>query len=124
MQAQGYLEAIGKAKITPAFNLPAQNVIHTVGPITDGSATDEQCGELASCYLSCLRLADECRLRSIAFCCVSCGEYRFPRDVAARIAVETVRKYLNTGARSLERVVFNVYTNEDHEIYKRLFGIA
>ncbi len=123
MQYQGCPEPVGKAKITPGFNLPAKYVIHTVGPITDGTITDKQRCALASCYRSCLHLAAQCRLRSLAFCCISCGEYRFPRREAAAIAVKTVRECLDNAAKTVEKVVFNVYTDEDCAIYKKLLEI-
>ncbi len=121
MQAQGCEEPTGQAKITPGFNLPAKHVLHTVGPIVNGPLTREHEGLLASCYRSCLELADRNGCRSIAFCCISTGVFMFPNERAAEIAVETVRKYYeDTGSRI--RTVFNVFKDEDLEIYDRLLN--
>ena len=97
----------GKAKITPAYNLPCKYVLHTVGPIVSGRLTETHCKQLASCYRSCLELAAENGLKSIAFCCISTGEFHFPQKKAAEIAVRTVTDYLHTNTR-IEKVVFNV----------------
>ncbi len=119
MQAQGHEEPAGQAKITPGFNLPAKHVLHTVGPIVDGPLTGEHERLLASCYRSCLELADRNGCRSIAFCCISTGVFMFPNERAAEIAVETVRKYYeDTGSRI--RTVFNVYKDLDCRIYQAL----
>ncbi len=119
MQKQGHEEATGNAKITPAYNLPSDYVIHTVGPIVDGMLTDKHRNLLESCYTSCLRLADEYQLDSIAFCCISTGVFMFPNEEAAKIAVGTVHKYLEeTGSRI--KIIFNVFKDYDLEIYQRL----
>ena len=118
MEAQGYPEPTGQAKITPAFNLPSRYVIHTVGPIVNGSLTDRHRESLASCYRSCLNLADENDLKSIAFCCISTGEFHFPNEEAAEIAVRVVRDYRNNSGKS--NVIFNVFGDKDREIYTRL----
>ncbi|WP_423213860.1 protein-ADP-ribose hydrolase [Streptococcus equinus] len=116
----GHEEKTGQAKITPAFNLLSRYVIHTVGPIISGKLTDYDRQQLASCYESCLKLADENQVSSIAFCCISTGEFHFPNDEAARIAVATVKRYLNeTGSQM--KVVFNVFKEKDEEIYYSLF---
>lgn len=118
MQAQGHEEATGTAKITPAFNLPARYVIHTVGPIVpDGLPTKEQERQLASCYRACLDLAEQYGLHSIAFCCISTGVFRFPRRRAAEIAVETAREYPR---KSIDTIVFNTFKDEDDHIYRQL----
>ncbi len=124
MAAQGHLEATGSAKITTGFNLPARHVLHTVGPIIDGLVTDQDGKALASCYASCLHLASLHKLNAVAFCCISTGEYMFPRERAASIAVQTVRGYLDNHAAAPERVMFNVFTDEDRTIYEKLLGIA
>lgn len=121
MEKQGHDEATGKAKITPAFNLPCRYVLHTVGPIVSGTLTETHCLQLADCYSSCLALAAEKGLKSVAFCCISTGEFHFPQKRAAEIAVETVRDFLNKGS-GIERVVFNVYKQEDYDIYSQLLG--
>ena len=92
MAEQGYAEPTGQAKITPAYNLPCEYVIHTVGPIVQGKLTQEHCRLLESCYRSCLKLADETRVGSIAFCCISTGVFMFTNEKAAEIAVGTGRK--------------------------------
>ncbi len=121
MEKQGYEEPTGRAKITPAFNLPSRYVIHTVGPIVQGRLTKRHEEQLASCYRSCLQLAEENGCISIAFCCISTGVFGFPQDRAAKIAVETVRTYRATNHSSIE-VIFNVFQNRDHELYRDLLG--
>lgn len=122
MLEQGHDEPIGQAKITKAYNLPCKHVIHTVGPIIpNGIPTPIQKEELASCYRSILRLADENQLESLAFCCISTGEFRFPNDLAAEIAMRTVRKFFDeTNQTSLKTIVFNVFLDKDREIYEEL----
>ena len=120
MQQQGHLEPTGTAKITKAYNLPCKHVIHTVGPIVPtGIPTPMQKEQLASCYRSIMQLADENRLESIAFCCISTGEFRFPNQLAAEIAVQTVKDYLTEHPDcSVRQVVFNVFKDEDKRIYE------
>ena len=122
MQQQGHLEPTGRAKITKAYNLPCKYVIHTVGPIVPtGIPTPMQKEQLASCYRSIMQLADENHLESIAFCCISTGEFRFPNRLAAEIAVQTVKNYLTAHPDcSVKQVVFNVFKDEDKDIYGRL----
>ncbi len=121
MQAQGHEEPTGQAKITPAYNLPCKYVIHTVGPIVQGRLTKEHEGLLASCYRSCLELAEKNGVFSVAFCCISTGVFMFPNQRAAEIAVETVRNWLNeTGSKI--KVVFNVFKDIDLEIYDKLLN--
>ena len=121
MNEQGHDEPTGKAKITPAYNLPSEYVIHTVGPIVSGPLTDQHCRQLADCYRSCLELAADNGLKSIAFCCISTGEFHFPQKKAAEIGVRTVTDYLNRDSR-IGKVVFNVFKQEDYDIYKGLLG--
>lgn len=119
MKEQIFSEKTGKAKITPAFNLPCKYIIHTVGPIVDFKLTRRNCELLAQCYNSCLELADENNISSIAFCCISTGEFRFPNVKAAQIAIDTVNEYkLKTGSKI--EVIFNVFKDRDYEIYKKL----
>lgn len=121
MQQQGHLEATGTAKITKGYNLPAKFVLHTVGPIISASLTDNDRHLLASCYRSCLTLAEENALQSVAFCCISTGVFRFPNEEAAKIAVATVSEYLaNNPKSSLKKVIFNVFKDEDLQIYQNL----
>ena len=124
MSEQGHDEPTGKAKITHGYNLPAKWVLHTVGPIVYGEyPTAEDCRLLADCYRNCLKLADEKELKSVAFCCISTGEFHFPQDKAADIAVATVREYFNKHSDStLDAVVFNVFKDSDYYLYKNLLG--
>lgn len=119
MKKQGHDEQTGKAKITPAYNLPCRYVLHTVGPIVQGRLTGRDCELLASCYRSCLELAKENGVDSIAFCCISTGEFHFPNEEAAEIAVRTVRSY-QSRTHSKMKVVFNVFKDKDYEIYRNL----
>lgn len=123
MEQQGYPEPTGRAKITPAFNLPCKYVLHTVGPIIDGRVTKADKELLASCYRSCLELAAENGLESVAFCCISTGEFHFPNEQAAQIAVETVKGFLKTQT-SVKKVIFNVFKDLDKAIYEKLLGAA
>ena len=117
---QGRLLKTGKAFITKGYNLPAKHVIHTVGPIIEsGCPSKEQEEELERCYRSCLELAEENHLASIAFCCISTGVFHFPNERAAEIAIETVRAYPR---KSVKTVVFNVYLDKDYDIYSELLA--
>lgn len=120
MQKQGHSEKTGGAKITRAYNLPSKFVIHTVGPIIRGEISDKDYKLLSDCYRSCLEIATENSIKSIVFCCISTGEFHFPNDTAAEIAVKTVRKFLSEH-KNIE-VMFNVFKKYDEEIYKRLLG--
>ena len=117
MAQQGHDEATGKAKITPAFNLPSKYILHTVGPIITNELTKSDCEKLRSCYNSCLKLASKKGLNSIAFCCISTGEFHFPNDIAAKIAIQTVYEYQKD--HEIE-VIFNVFTKTDYDIYANL----
>ena len=119
MERQGCPEPTGQAKITPAFNLPCRYILHTVGPIVNESPTERDCAQLESCYRACLTLAAENHLESIAFCCISTGEFHFPNEQAAQIAVQTVKTFLNQKS-SVKKVIFNVFKDLDREIYARL----
>jgi len=121
MQRQGHEEETGKAKITKAYNLPCRYILHTVGPIVSGSLTKKDCELLAACYRSCLELAQENHLESVAFCCISTGEFHFPNDKAAQIAVSTVKKFMQKET-GVKKVVFNVFKELDKEIYRNLLG--
>ena len=115
---QGRLLATGDAFITQGYNLPARYVIHTVGPIIpDGVPTKEQEEQLAQCYRSCLDLAEQNGLESIAFCCISTGVFHFPNELAAKIAIETVKSYPR---HELKTIVFNVFIDKDRDIYQQL----
>ena len=119
MQKQGHEEPTGLAKITEAYNLPSEYVIHTVGPIVSGSLTPRHETLLRSCYRSCLETATEHGISSVAFCCISTGVFHFPPERAARIAVQTVRDYLSTKDQTLE-VIFNVFGRSDERLYQRI----
>ena len=121
MRQQGYEEPTGQAKITPAFNLPCDYVIHTVGPIVQGWLTGKHERLLSSCYESCLRTAEEHGVKSIAFCCISTGVFMFPNEKAAQIAVQTVREFKEKTNSGIQ-VIFNVFKEEDERIYRRLLG--
>ena len=123
MRKQGHEEETGKAKITKGYNLPCRYVLHTVGPIIDGRVTKADKELLASCYRSCLALAAENGLESVAFCCVSTGEFHFPNDLAAEIAVATVKEFLKKQP-SVKKVIFNVFKDLDKAIYAKLLGAA
>ena len=121
MNRQGHEEPAGGAKITPAFNLPSRYVLHTVGPVIEGRVTRRDRELLASCYRSCLELAAEKGLESVAFCCISTGVFRFPHREAAEIAVKTVTDFLKRPS-SVQKVVFNVFQDTDRQIYRDLIG--
>ena len=116
---QGHPEPTGQAKITAAFDLPCRYVLHTVGPIINGRVTKADKELLSSCYRSCLELAAEKGLESVAFCCISTGEFQFPNQLAAEIAVQTVKEFLQTPT-SIKKVIFNVFKDMDKKIYERL----
>ena len=123
MKAQGHAEPTGGAKITRAYNLPCKYVLHTVGPIVYGKLTAEHERLLESCYRSCLALADKNRLESLAFCCISTGEFHFPNERAAEIAINTVFEYKKQAGSNI-KVIFNVFKEQDHEIYARYLGAS
>jgi O-acetyl-ADP-ribose deacetylase (regulator of RNase III) len=122
MREQGHGEPTGQAKITRGYNLPARYVLHTVGPIITDQVTEEHKLLLASCYAACLNLAAQhADIRSVTFCCISTGEFRFPRVLAAEIAVQTVCDWMKGSDGRMEKVVFNVFTQEDYDTYAGLF---
>lgn len=121
MAQQQMEEPTGKAKITKAYNLPCRYVLHTVGPIIHGMVTRRDRELLAACYRSCLELAAEYGLKSVAFCCISTGEFHFPNELAAQIALRTVNAYQQENPNRIE-VIFNVFKDCDYEIYKKLLS--
>lgn len=121
MLKQGHEEETGKAKITPGYNLPAKYILHTVGPIIQWEARKQDEDLLASCYKECLKLAADTGVESVAFCCLSTGVFRFPQQLAAEIAVSTVKNYINEDDR-IKKVIFNVFKDEDLRIYHTLIG--
>lgn len=118
MRKQGFDEPTGQAKITPAYNLPCGCILHTVGPIVDGALNEKHEQQLADCYRSCLELSKQNGIKSVAFCCISTGEFHFPNERAAETAVRTVREFLKNNSET--EVIFNVFKDEDYEIYKRI----
>ena len=115
---QGSELPTGEARITKAYNLPCRYVIHTVGPIvSDGRPTPKQREQLADCYRNCLGLAEANGCRSIAFCCISTGVFGYPNREAAEVAIETVKTYNST-----INVVFNVFKDNDYDIYRELLA--
>ena len=121
MTVQGHPEPAGQAKLTKGYNLPARYVLHTVGPIVQGRVTHRDRRDLASCYRSCLELAAEHGLESVASCCISTGEFHFPNQEAAEIAVKTVTDFLRQDT-SIKKVIFNVFKGIDETIYRRILG--
>lgn len=119
MERQGHPEPTGQAKLTGGYNLPARYVLHTVGPIIYGQVTEQDRQDLCSCYRSCLELAAAHQLKSVAFCCISTGEFHFPNQDAAELAVQTVASFLAEDT-SIERVIFNVFKDVDARIYREL----
>lgn len=122
MQRLGGDEPVGQAKLTGGYNLPARHVIHTVGPAIHGSVRPEDERLLESCYTACLDAAAQSQdIKIMAFCSISTGEFRFPKVPAAQIAVRTVCRWLQAPGHHLNRVVFNVFTQEDYDVYAALF---
>ncbi len=119
MAGQREEEPAGKAKITKAYNLPCRYILHTVGPVIQRAVTKADRELLASCYRTCLELAAENGLRSIAFCCISTGEFHFPNELAAEIAIQAVGEWQRKNPDKI-KVIFNVFKDSDYEIYKRL----
>lgn len=119
MRKQGHEEETGKAKITKGYNLPCRYVLHTVGPIIYGAVKKNDRELLASCYRSCLDLAAENGLHSVAFCCISTGEFHFPNQDAAEVALQTVRVWQQQSDSKIE-VIFNVFKDNDYKIYRHL----
>ena len=115
-----YEEPTGSAVVTSAYNLPCKYVIHTVGPIVYDELTDKLRNDLKNCYLSCLKSAVKHEIRSIAFCCISTGEFHFPNEEAAKIALSTVSEFLKTNEEYIDRIIFNVFKDYDLDIYRNL----
>lgn len=123
MNHQGHEEKTGIAKITNAYNLPCKHVIHTVGPIVRFGLTKELEEDLRSCYWSCLECATLNEVRTIVFCCISTGEFHFPNDKAAEIAIETVIRFLSEKVSKIDRVIFNVFKDFDDRIYRNFASL-
>ena len=114
-----YEEPTGQAVLTAGYNLPAEYVIHTVGPVVGGYLNEELRSDLKNCYMNVLKCCVEHRIRSVAFCCISTGEFHFPNAEAARIAVETVTEFLKEYSGEFDRVIFNVFKDIDKELYEK-----
>lgn len=113
-----YEEPTGRAVLTKGYNLPADYVIHTVGPIVGGSLNQKLKDDLKSCYLNVLKCCVEHKIRSVAFCCISTGEFHFPNDEAAKIAADTVTGFLKEHGPDFDRIIFNVFKDVDRELYE------
>ena len=113
-----YEEPTGQAVLTKGYNLPADYVIHTVGPIVGGSLNQKLKDDLKSCYLNVLKCCVEHKIRSVAFCCISTGEFHFPNDEAAKIAADTVTGFLKEHGPDFDRIIFNVFKDVDRELYE------
>ena len=117
MEEQGHDEKNGDCKVTKAYNLPSKYIFHTVGPVYSGSKQDIL--DLKSCYLSCLKVADEMKLDSIVFCSLSTGLFSFPIEKASVIAIRTVKKYLEEENKNIKKVIFNLFSDGDYDVYNR-----
>ena len=106
--------------LTDGYNLPAKKIVHIVGPIVEGRLTKALEQDLANCYLNTLDLCAENDLRSVAFCCISTGVFCFPNKRAAEIAVGTISKWLDEHKGRIDRVIFNVFKDEDKAYYEEL----
>ena len=115
-----YEEPVGTATLTKAYNLPCDYVIHTVGPIVYGELTDALCQDLRNCYEAVLECCVTHGIKSVAFCCISTGEFHFPNEEAAKIALATVTDFMKTHEDFFERIIFNVFKECDLEIYRKL----
>ena len=120
MNEQGHDEPNGDCKVTKGYNLPSKYIFHTVGPIYSGIQQDEI--DLASCYRSCLKKADEMELTSLVFCCLSTGIFGYPIEEATSLAMREVRTYLSEINKNLRKVVFNVFIGQDYDVYQRLLA--
>lgn len=111
----------GEVIVTKAYNLPSRFIFHTVGPVVYGRVTKENESDLAKCYRNCLAKADEMKLKSIAFCCISTGVFGYPKEEAALLAVKAVREYKEQTPSDV-KVIFDVFEEEDYELYRRILG--
>lgn len=122
---EGYEQPTAIPMISPAFNLPAEYIVHVVGPIVSPYLREEHRDQLAACYRNSLDLAAEHRCQNIAFCCISTGVFLFPQDKAAEIAVKTVKEWLDAHPDScLKKVIFNVFKDRDLKIYQKLLAAS
>ena len=114
-----YEQPVAVPMLTPGYNLPAKNIIHIVGPIVSGRLTKELEEDLGDCYRNTLDLCEENHIRSVAFCCISTGVFHFPNKRAAEIAVQTVTEWLSTHLDAMDRIIFNVFKDEDKTYYEQ-----
>ena len=119
MKEKDYFLHTGKAFITKGYNLPTKYIIHTVGPIIYEDVTEKEELQLVNCYTSSLELAIQNGIRTIAFPCISTGEFRFPKDKACKLAILAVTSFLKEHRNDFDKIVFNVYGEEDYKIYER-----
>lgn len=117
MKKIGYNLPTGKAFITNGYNLPSKYVIHTVGPIINFEVSNEDKKLLKDCYINSLKIASEKGLKTIAFPCISTGIFRFPKELAVMCAFQGINEFLRDNKNSLEKIIFNVYGEEDFDIY-------
>lgn len=117
-----YEQPTAVSMLTDAYNLPAKKIVHIVGPIVSYKLTAALEKDLADCYRNTLDLCEQNGLRSVAFCCISTGVFRFPNKRAAEIAVQTVTDWMSVHPGAVERVIFNVFKDEDFEIYEKLLN--
>ena len=118
---EDYEQPTAVPMLTDGYNLPAKKVIHIVGPIVSGKLTPELENALADCYTNSLTMCMENGLRSVAFCCISTGVFHFPQERAAQIAFSSVKQWLAAHGGVIDRVIFNVFTDEDRDIYEKIF---
>ncbi|MDE5865098.1 MAG: protein-ADP-ribose hydrolase, partial [Lachnospiraceae bacterium] len=121
---RNYEEPTGTATLTQSYNLPCDYVIHTVGPIVYGRLNERLCRDLQSCYENVLKCCLEHNIKSVAFCCISTGEFHFPNDKAAEIAVKTVINFLDKHSDCMERIIFNVFKDSDLSLYEEIVSTA
>lgn len=119
MKEKDYFLHTGESFITKGYNLPSKYVIHTVGPIIYNDVTEKEKLQLVNCYTNSLKLATENGIKQIAFPCISTGEFRFPKDKASMLAILAVQNFLKEHRDALDKVIFNVYGEEDYKIYER-----
>ena len=119
MKEKNYFLPTGKAFITKGYNLPAKYVIHTVGPIIYEEVTEKEEQELINCYINSLKLAIQNGIKTIAFPCISTGKFRFPKTQACKLAIKAVEEFLDTHNDEIDKIVFNIYIEEDYEIYEQ-----
>lgn len=115
-----YEEPTGTATLTKGYNLPCDYIIHTVGPICFNPLNDALCQDLQNCYENVLKCCVENDIQSVAFCCISTGEFHFPNDKAAQIAWKSVTRFLAAQGDCIKRIIFNVFKDDDRKIYEEL----